>query len=229
MKYGFLFTFLGGLCGFYAARSPWLGWLLAWAGLSFTLVGLGYLSFGARVYGKRRDGTMAGVSRLALLPYLLFLTVIWRMARLVQREPPYHDLCDGVSIGRRLLAAEFPVKFTSVIDLTCEFPEPGRIREMEGYRCFPILDASAPADADLRDLLAELAEIEGALYIHCAEGHGRTGLVAASLLLERGLATGVEEAIRMVQERRPKVRLNREQTDALERFFASRVGQSERT
>ena len=32
------------------------------------------------------------------------------------------------------------------------------------------------------------------VYIHCAQGHGRTGLFASLLLLEKGMVTSPEEA-----------------------------------
>jgi protein-tyrosine phosphatase len=54
--------------------------------------------------------------------------------------------------------------------------------------------------------------------IHCAQGHGRTGLVASAVLLVSGKAQTAADAIAMVQSVRPGVDLNREQRFVLERL-----------
>ena len=50
--------------------------------------------------------------------------------------------------------------------------------------------------------------LPGDVYIHCAEGHGRTALVATSILLARGDAQSAGEAIARVLEQRPLARMN---------------------
>ena len=51
-------------------------------------------------------------------------------------------------------------------------------------------------------------DLPGDVYIHCAEGHGGTALVATSLLLARGDAQSAGEATALVLERRPLARMN---------------------
>lgn len=53
---------------------------------------------------------------------------------------------------------------------------------MAGYRCFPVLNACAPSVGKLVEFLDSLDRETGVLYIHCAKGHGRTGLFAVALL-----------------------------------------------
>ena len=58
------------------------------------------------------------------------------------------------------------------------------------------------------DLASQIATAETPLYIHCAQGHGRTGLVAALFLLAHGDADTPDTAIEMIQSSRPLVGLN---------------------
>lgn len=73
----------------------------------------------------------------------------------------------------------------------------------------PIPDGGTPAHAGLERAHRELVErmVSGLLregktvVVHCQGGYGRSGLVAASVLVALGYST--EEAIRAVQEARP--------------------------
>ena len=208
MKYGVLFSALSLLLAFYAFTSG--GWflLLAWPAISFGVIGLAHLTFGHRVFGKRPDGSMAFASVAILFPYLLYLWGVWHIIRLLSREPAHNTLVDGVLIGRRLLAAELPAGTQTVVDLTSEFPEPSALRSVSNYVAAPILDASVLPPESLADLASQIATAETPLYIHCAQGHGRTGLVAALFLLARGDADTPDTAIEMIQSSRPLVGLN---------------------
>jgi len=196
------------LLAFYAFASG--GWflLLAWPAISFGVIGLAYLTFGHRVFGKRPDGSMEFASVAILLPYLLYLWGVWHIIRLLFREPAHNTLVDGVLIGRRLLAAELPAGTQTVVDLTSEFPEPPALRSVSNYVAAPMLDASVLPPESLADLASQIATAETPLYIHCAQGHGRTGLVAALFLLAHGDADTPDTAIEMIQSSRPLVGLN---------------------
>ncbi len=102
-----------------------------------------------------------------------------------------------------------------MVDLTAEFPESSRIRQGRTYRAFPILDGSSSTPAALEQLAHEILELPGDVYIHCAEGHGRTALVATSLLLARGDVQSASEAVAWVLERRPLARMNATQRRAV--------------
>jgi len=46
------------------------------------------------------------------------------------------------------------------------------------------------------------------MYIHCAQGRGRSAAVAAALLIRKGLAADVDEAERMLRAARPSIRIS---------------------
>jgi len=215
MRLGSLFVLFGLLFGWWALRLPGPGCILGWAGVSFLLVGWAYLAREPCVFGKRPDGTMAVRSVVLLLPYLLCVWAVWRLRRLIRRGEPYQELAPGIIIGRRLFPSEYPATVEAVLDLTCEFPEFQGVRRARHYRSFPILDGHVPKSSDLTALVGRLGDLRGTWYVHCAEGYGRAGLVGAAILLARGLATEPDEAIRMVQARRPGVRLTKRQREML--------------
>ena len=80
---------------------------------------------------------------------------------------------------------------------------------------------SVPGDDELLRLVSRIHEAPRTVYIHCAEGHGRTGLVASAYLISIGEAKESEEALRRVRERRPKVTLSSAQRAQLKRMEAS--------
>ena len=180
MKYGSLFCIVAALLA--ATASLNRGWtlLLLWPALSFLIVAGGYFHFGPRVYGKTPKGVLSPISQLLLLPYLVFLWFVWYIARLVKREPAFDQLTENIVIGRRLLSRELPEDIDHVVDLTCEFTEPKALRACS-YHSFQILDGFVPPKGELRRWAQHAAGLSGKLYIHCAEGHGRTGLFAAVL------------------------------------------------
>lgn len=215
MKYGILFSLVSILLFIYAVASGRWSLLLLWPSLSFGVVSAAYLCLGHRIFGKRPDGSMSFTSVTLLLPYLLFVWAVWHILRFVSREPHCNRLADGITIGRRLLSHELPPDVDTVVDLTCEFPEPAALRAVPQYISFPLLDAGALSPDALADFSRHLAGIDGSSFIHCAQGHGRTGLISALLLIARGLATDADDALRLVQMSRPLVDLNRVQKSAL--------------
>lgn len=182
-------------------------WLALWPALSFGLVSAAYLGLGPRVFGKRPDGTVSRLRSLPLLPYLVLLRGLWRLTRVVRREAPYHTLVPGVLVGRRLLPRELPAGVDCVVDLTCELPEPEPVRSGREYIAVPTLDGTPPDAASLLALVERLERVDGRVYLHCAEGHGRAGTVAVALLIARGLAHDADEALALARTLRPGIRL----------------------
>jgi hypothetical protein len=188
-------------------------WLLSWPAGALMAVGIAYLASHRGVFGKRPDGTLDPVAVLALWPFLTLTWGTWHLARLVSREPPIDALTPGLRIGRRLLQHELPGDIDHIVDLTAEFREVARAR---GYTSLKILDGGVPDRGDLRRVLDALPRA-GTTLVHCAQGHGRTALFAACLLIDRE-GRAPQAAIAAVLEVRPEARMNRAQLRFVEQF-----------
>ena len=202
---------------------PEVRWLLLWSALSFGSVAAGYGGIGPRVFGKNRDGRMPLPLKILNLPYLAYTWAIWHLCRLLSREAAFNEIDDELVIGRRLLAGEAPDGFDHYVDLTAEFEEPMPIRTRSSYRCLPILDASVPSFAELRGVVESAST--GRTFVHCAQGHGRTGLFALALLLHRKRVHTIEEGVGLLKNLRPAVKLNRTQIEFAHRYMQSHAEQ----
>lgn len=214
MKYGILFSIVSMLL--IASSVTHGGWyfLCLWPAISFGIVALGYLFVGPRIYGKSDVGILSFSNTILLLPYLLYLWSVWRALRFLKTESAYDQLTESIYIGRRLLACEFPEFIDHVIDLTCEFTEPKPLRNAD-YHAMQILDGFVPDSRQLKAWLGTAATLDGTIYIHCAGGHGRTGLFAAALLVHLGHSQSVDDALQFVKSKRPLVRLGSRQLETL--------------
>jgi protein-tyrosine phosphatase len=220
MSYAIMLGALGcGLIGLGAQRG-WPGGVIVWLGADFLALSVAHAVGGHGLSGKRADGTIPGWSRVVFLPLMLVLETVWRIWRFGSREPAISRVNDWLAVGSRPRGGEGYEAFDVVVDLTAEFEDPSAIRRRTGYRPFPILDGSSPDEEALRRFLRSLAGER--LFVHCAQGHGRTGLVAAALLIERGTARTPEEAIHILRQARPKIAVNAVQRKCLDAYHASR-------
>lgn len=218
MLYAALFFVLGGLtvAGGAALGSPLAGALVS---ASWFALAASHAFLGPRLFGKR-DGRLALRAYPLFAAYLLLNNVlIYHAVRLLRRDPAHHEIVPGLHLGRRLTAAE-AVPFAGVLDLTCEFPECAPYRTSPGYLELPVLDGSAPTEAQLRAGVAHIAERleEGPVYVHCAMGHRRSATFVAAYMLRTGQAADVDEAEAACRRKRPRVRLNPLQRRALDRY-----------
>jgi protein-tyrosine phosphatase len=221
MSYQHLLTFLGVvLVVLGLVERGWL-FIAVWLGCNFLVLGVAHGRGSHRVFGKRKDGTLPLWSWLLFFPLLIYTTIIWHLIRLCSREPACNSVTEQLVVGRRLLAFELEGEFDNFVDLTAEFSEPSSIRCSPSYRSFPILDGGAPAPEALRAAVATLRP--GRTFIHCAQGHGRTGLFALAVLLSSGVAHSVEEGLRMLSAARPGIRLGTEQHRCIQ-IYAQNVG-----
>ena len=220
MKYGIYFLLLAALMLSITIQFGGWYWLMIYPALSFAIVAIGYLGVGPRVFGKRPNGKRSLTATLVLFPYLVFTLATWHLIRLVSREPAVNQLDCDLYLSRRLLRGEVPEAVKSVVDLTCEFRAP-KFPSID-YHCVPLLDARSPSAEALIELTRGILELPKPTLIHCAQGHGRTGLVAAAVLLLSGKAASSSEAVEMVKAVRPGIKLNSEQQMTLDSLLESR-------
>ncbi len=221
MRFAVLFSLFALYLGYLAvAHAGWAS-LLGWPAVSFALVAAGYAGLGPGIFGKRTDGRLAWWAVVVLLPYLLLSWVVWYLLRLLSREPGCHEVAPGVWLGRRPLRRDLPPEVVLVVDLTAEFFVARGVRAGRDYLALPTLDRTAPDEARVRAVLERLADHPGPVYIHCAAGHGRSALLAAALLLARGLAADHRQAEARLRQVRPGVRLTPPQRRLLRRLSAA--------
>lgn len=195
-------------------------WALAWPASSVLVVGVAYLGPGAGVFGKRRsDGRLAPWNVALLFPYFAVAWTLWQLKSRFFSRRAWDEVAPGVRLGRRPLhRGELPPDTRCVVDLCSEMPRALPDVPVERYVCLPTLDTSVAPDPELAALVESLAEEEGPLYLHCAMGHGRSATVAAALLIRRGLAADVDQAVRALASARPGVHLHAVQRAAVERL-----------
>jgi len=198
------------------AQGGWY-WVAVWVGLNFIALGLAHAVGFPRIFGKRPDGTLPWWSWILFLPLLLSSLAVWQLLRFGLNEAAYHKIDDQLEIGRRLSAAEADYNYAAWLDLTAEFQEPGPIRRSSSYINFPILDGGAPTAAALKSMLDRLPQ--GRIFVHCAQGHGRAGLVTLALLLKSGRAATIEEGLAKLKAVRPGVLLSPAQKRCAREFF----------
>lgn len=181
--------------------------VLLWPATNCAAVALAYrFRRGERVFGKRADGAMGGAAAVALLPFRLVIWSVWRVQVALSPERCWDEPGPGLFLGRRPLRGEYPPGIALVVDLTCELPKPRHHPPGVRYLCLPSLDAYVPDAAAFAQALDAAAAVP-AVYVHCANGHGRSAAFAAALLLRRGLARDLDEAMTIIRRARPACRL----------------------
>ncbi len=222
MKYALLFAVLGVVCPALglALGGPVAIGITAWIGVACLGLAVAYAGAGPGVLGKS-NGRIALWSYLAFAPFHILNHALFHAVR-VLNQPPFHQIVPNVYLGRRLTAREASAKdtprFAAVLDLTSEFTEPAVLREAPGYRCIPLLDATAPTEAMLADGVDHMRSGLGhePVLVHCAMGHGRSAVFVAAYLVQE-LKLPPDEAESRCNQR-PGVKLNPAQRRALAPF-----------
>jgi hypothetical protein len=192
-----------------------LAWWTAGACLA---VALAYATNRPGIFGKR-DGRLAPLRTLVLLPYVVAFRIACELMRWLRVAPSWEEVAPGIYVGSRVDPGDLPPDLELIVDLTCEIPEPARVRAHPGYRCVPVLDGAAPPDdeAFLR-LLAEVRAASGGVLFHCESGRGRAPTAAALALIARGVASDPPAALELVRKGRPSAAPTRVDLEFIERI-----------
>lgn len=188
----------------------WFGVAFLYAALSFILLSVAYAGVGPALLLKRKSGRRSIWAWLLFGPYFVLNWLAYGLYHLISREPAFAQVTPSLFFGRRLSTSEcVEHNWISVLDLAAEFAEVRPLRTMPGYRSLPVLDATAPSDAELRSVVDWLAAAvtAGPVYIHCAVGHGRSACVVIAYLLAVGEVKTVAEGVKRLRLVRPSVGL----------------------
>lgn len=223
IRYGLIFLTiaLGVLAAALRCSGAALG-LLSWLAFGFALIAASYLLERPQLLGKRPDGRIAAWAVVLALPVLLLNYGLWTFKTLLREEPASHEVAPGIFVGRLPLPGDLPPGVAVIVDLTSELIAHPQIRIHPGYRVYPMLDDGFVEPVELERILAELAELPGAMLIHCAAGHGRSATLAAALGIVRGHFADPEQAEAAMREARPKIHLRRRQREQLDAWYAAR-------
>lgn len=166
---------------------------------------------------------------IILGPYLLATWSVHWVACRLSREAPFDEVAPGVFVGRKLhgrdRAAVEHTGFGSVLDLAAEFDDPAWLKDSRDYHSEPLPDTCSPTPVRLAYCCRwiECVLPYGAVFVHCASGHGRSATVAAAWVLWSKQADTVDHAIESIRSRRPGIHINGSQRRALEDFYRSMV------
>ena len=185
--------------------------IFLWPAANTAFFGLAYLFNKPMLFAKSQNGRINILIHLINLPWLFFTTAVWRFGCLISKEAPFNKIpSTNITIGRRLLKTEFPDEIEIILDLTCEFNE--CLPDNKEYINLPLLDGIAPPGNTVKQLQDILPRINNKqIYIHCAQGHGRTATITTLLLVLIKKYPKVEDAYKCILENRPKANMSRSQ------------------
>jgi protein-tyrosine phosphatase len=218
-KYTLLFTLMGLGQLYLGVQAGYAGFLWLWSGVSFLLVAAGYGGLGAKIFGKRPDGTLCWWNVVLLLPYLLLTWSLWHLQRWLSREPCHHQVTPNLWLGRRALRHELPDGVDLIIDLTAEFAFSRDGKSGRDYVCIPTLDSSVPIRSEFERALQAVLDCKGGVYIHCANGHGRSATLVLAVLVANRSLESLEEAEAFLKQIRPGIGLHPQQRRLLQALF----------
>ncbi|OVA06006.1 Dual specificity phosphatase [Macleaya cordata] len=176
--------------------------------------------------GKSTDGSFPLWSIILFAPFLYFVRFFGLLRRLVSREPPYSEICEGVYVGGWPYSLEtLPPGDPAIIDCTCELPRTRAVSQ-NSYLCIPTWDTRAPQPSEIESAVrwaCRKKALNKPIFIHCAFGHGRSVAVMCALLVALGVAEDWKNAEKIIRERRPCIRMNSLHRKSLEEWSEHRL------
>jgi protein-tyrosine phosphatase len=148
-------------------------------------------------------------------PYLLLTWLVFHAVATLRGSRDASEIAKGLWLGRRPMLRDVPIGTTLIADMTCEFSAVRGLDEKCQYTSLPTLDNSAPPLSELLAFVRTIAAHDGVVYVHCAQGHGRSALAMACVLMARGIAPDPNAALAIIRKVRPRIRLSRGQMQRL--------------
>jgi protein-tyrosine phosphatase len=217
-RFAFSLATIGALAGLlpWFWSWPWyVGLLGGWTAIAFGWVATAYALDRPGLLMKRADGSQPLWLWLVLGPYLALVRFsFWLYCRLTWRRLPVAEIVPGLWFARRLgreEASNAGAPWVSLLDLAAEFPRPAVV--VQHYRSLPLLDGAIPTDEQLEQAAGWISQQlpAGPVLVHCAFGHGRTGLTVLHWLLQNNHVTDVAAGVERLKQLRPGFDLSRSQ------------------
>ncbi|MCU1800693.1 fused DSP-PTPase phosphatase/NAD kinase-like protein [Pectobacterium parvum] len=204
LKYALL-GFVFGIIAYISVNS-FLVMVFTWFTIVMITLTVFYFFNSTKIFLKNVDGLSKIFSFLILLPFYIINIFYFKVQRLKSNQSrEFQKVNNELYIGRLINYNRLPSVVESVIDLTVEFiPKPST----QDYYSIPILDDSYPSDENIRRFIDVIDKCHKPIFIHCAEGHGRTLLMAAIYLKKRGFNKSTDEAIADICKLRNRCKLS---------------------
>jgi protein-tyrosine phosphatase len=197
-----------------------LGALLLWPVIALGIVATAYFGVGPIIF-RKQDGKIPLSTRFVLGPCLIgqYLSLLYYRRQCRPWDEVTPRIWIGGKLGRRAASEAVRSGVTSVLDLTAEFSEAQPFREID-YRNIPILDLTAPAPEQLREMAEFIDERSrrGIVYVHCKIGYSRSAAAIAAYLIMSGKANTAAEAFALIRRARPSIVIRPEVVAALAEF-----------
>ncbi|RUO74485.1 hypothetical protein CWI80_03860 [Pseudidiomarina sediminum] len=225
-----LYYLVGALLTLFAAilaPSWWVKAPLLWTFAALTMVSAAYWLDMAGLFRKRQGGSIPWYIRWLLVPFLLGVSFYNWLARQRDNLPAWHQVADGLYVGRRLFASDIEALreqgISAILDVTAEFDalDWSSTDADIAYLNIPVLDHKAPSDRQIHEAMQWLQHQRRdgrKVLVHCALGRGRSVFMVAAYLLLRTPKRSVDEVMALIQNARNVARLNSLQRRQLEQF-----------
>ena len=150
------------------------------------------------ILGKKENGEINIYLLILNFPWLVFTWTIFRVQMFVSQE----NIVDHVK-GTKIYISSRPLNgfdfssYNVIVDLTAEFLKDEVINQK--YICYSNLDGM-PLTNSYNDINIFAKKT---ILVHCANGHRRSALFVAQLLLDLGLVQTFAEGVERVKKSRP--------------------------
>lgn len=194
--------------------------LLAWLGVSLTVVSAAYLFDKPSIFRKRVDGSIPSYISWILFPFLLGAQLYNSWARRNDSVPPIQEIAPNLYLACRLFPSDVnylkDIGVKGILDATSEFSglNWSAADDNLAYLNVPILDHHAPHTHDLKQAISWIHNQvvnDRPVVVHCALGRGRSVLIMAAYLLASNLCDDLDEALHFINNTRGTAKLNSKQ------------------
>ena len=169
--------------------------------------------------GKRQNGKVLLICCAMNFPFLTIYWLTWFVRHFLLRHEPVNAIA-GTNVSVSCWPGfHVPLdRYDLIIDMTSEMPKWYRIGKAK-YVCLPNLDG---VSLDRYELPSEI-DRDLRILVHCAQGRGRSALMACLILLKLGYTATTDEAMQLLKQSRPSVTLSRYQKQQIDWFIQNAI------